>query len=364
MGRLEKTVANDEETTRIVYDNLGRKVKEISPNLYNSSYDNLAAHTYSADVGTRYTYKVNSLLETVKDAQGNVTTYLEYDLYGNVLKEKKPNASVYKKEFDCMNRLTKVWFKNYDTDPDASYKQLEGYIYEQIAVTSSGITKNGTQKTQTIYSNNTVNTLTTKYIYDFDDRLVKQINNNNTEIITEYYKNGAKFKTQDSNGTTTTYYDGLNRVNRIESPFENISGTIYYSVKRTEYDNSGNVIWEENKSNKPLEADKHDRTEYEYNNRNLLTKVTLKVNDTLYNYTQYYYDEEGRKVRQYTGLSSPLTITALDSLYGSDTDYAVDVLITGDKDFAAVDIDRPEILTPTDFCQNIVTGKRLHFCSI
>lgn len=27
----------------------------------------------------------------------------------------------------------------------------------------------------------------------------------------------------------------------------------------------------------------------------------------------------------------------------------VDVLITGDKDFAAVDIDRPEILTPTEF---------------
>lgn len=27
----------------------------------------------------------------------------------------------------------------------------------------------------------------------------------------------------------------------------------------------------------------------------------------------------------------------------------VDVLITGDKDFAAVDIDRPEILTPIEF---------------
>lgn len=27
----------------------------------------------------------------------------------------------------------------------------------------------------------------------------------------------------------------------------------------------------------------------------------------------------------------------------------VDVLISGDKDFAAVDTDRPEILTPTEF---------------
>ena len=29
----------------------------------------------------------------------------------------------------------------------------------------------------------------------------------------------------------------------------------------------------------------------------------------------------------------------------------VDILITGDKDFAEVDIDKPEILTPTQFCE-------------
>jgi len=31
----------------------------------------------------------------------------------------------------------------------------------------------------------------------------------------------------------------------------------------------------------------------------------------------------------------------------------VDILITGDKDFAAVDIDHPEILTPIEFLSNI-----------
>ena len=29
----------------------------------------------------------------------------------------------------------------------------------------------------------------------------------------------------------------------------------------------------------------------------------------------------------------------------------VDILITGDKDFIAIDIDRPEILTPAQFCE-------------
>ncbi|MBQ3078345.1 MAG: putative toxin-antitoxin system toxin component, PIN family [Clostridia bacterium] len=32
----------------------------------------------------------------------------------------------------------------------------------------------------------------------------------------------------------------------------------------------------------------------------------------------------------------------------------VDVLITGDKDFAEVDVERPEILTPAEFCDRYV----------
>ena len=37
-------------------------------------------------------------------------------------------------------------------------------------------------------------------------------------------------------------------------------------------------------------------------------------------------------------------------LYTAITE-GVDILITGDKDFADVDIDKPEILTPTQFCE-------------
>ena len=37
-------------------------------------------------------------------------------------------------------------------------------------------------------------------------------------------------------------------------------------------------------------------------------------------------------------------------LYTAITE-GVDILITGDKDFADVDVDKPEILTPTQFCE-------------
>jgi len=323
MGRVEKTVNNDGETNRTVYDNLGRIVKQISPNLYNSANDNIAAHTYSGDVGTRFSYKTNGLLNSITDSAGNVTSYLTYDIYGNVLTEKKPNGGVYKKEYDIMNQLTNIWFKNLETDSDSTYKQLEGNAYAYLSVTNSGVTKNGTKLTKTIYSDTAANNQTTQSIYDFDGRLVKQIYQDTTFSTTEYYLNGLTYKTTDPKGSvTTTYYDGLNRAIKVESPFETISSTTYYSTKNIGYDKNDNVIWEENSSNKPGEAASLSKTEYEYNAKNLLTKVKLG-SGTNFNYTQYYYDSEGRKIRQYTGLSSPLTITGLDTITsGADSSYA------------------------------------------
>ena len=42
-------------------------------------------------------------------------------------------------------------------------------------------------------------------------------------------------------------------------------------------------------------------------------------------------------------------VTALSGLRENCMSRSLDALNTGDKDFAAVDIDRPEILTPTEF---------------
>jgi len=54
-----------------------------------------------------------------------------------------------------------------------------------------------------------------------------------------------------------------------------------------------------------------------------LLTVTAYDNGTPENYTQYYYDSAGNKLRMYTGLGSPLTIAGLDDVSGADTDYSV-----------------------------------------
>jgi YD repeat-containing protein len=55
----------------------------------------------------------------------------------------------------------------------------------------------------------------------------------------------------------------------------------------------------------------------------MLVKVTTYDNGTPEYYTQYYFDSLGNTLRMYTGLSSPLTISGLDNVNGSDTSYCV-----------------------------------------
>lgn len=42
------------------------------------------------------------------------------------------------------------------------------------------------------------------------------------------------------------------------------------------------------------------------------------------------------------------------ALFGGRTIAAADVLVTGDKDFGDVDVDRPEILTPVEYVEEYV----------
>ena len=73
-------------------------------------------------------------METAKDPCENVTRY-EYDKYGNLTLETKPNGAQYEYTYDVLNRLTQVLYKE---DAFAAPIVLEGYIYE---VLSNGNTK-------------------------------------------------------------------------------------------------------------------------------------------------------------------------------------------------------------------------------
>ncbi len=107
-------------------------------------------------------------------------------------------------------------------------------------------------------------------------------------------------------------------------PFDKVSATVINSVKKYYCDRNGNKIKEMALSNKPGEAEKYNTTSYEFNNRNMLTAVITYSNGATENYTQYYYDAVGNKVRMYTGLSAPLIITGLDNVIPTaDTEYSV-----------------------------------------
>jgi YD repeat-containing protein len=181
-------------------------------------------------------------------------------------------------------------------------------------------------------------TESTKYEYDYAGRLTKtQDVNNNISIITYDAAGRVKAKTDNlGNQASPTYstlyeYDAMGRVVKESTPFEKVGSTIYYSIKKYTYDKNGNVLFEKISCNKPGETAAFRLTGYEYDNRNRLIKVityknTVTENDISSaipeNYTQYYYDSMGNKLRMYTGLCSPLTIEGLDNVTGLDTVYS------------------------------------------
>ncbi|NJD04665.1 MAG: hypothetical protein FIA99_19170 [Ruminiclostridium sp.] len=172
---------------------------------------------------------------------------------------------------------------------------------------------------------------TTKYDYNYAGKTVKVTNIQGEYTTTEYDALGRVKKVTDQKGnlanpiySTEFIYDNLGRVIEEKVPFENVSGTVYFTIKRHYYDRNGNVTLEKTSKNKPGQALSFNQTEYGYNSRNMLTSVKTFDAGSPENYTQYYYDSVGNKLRMYTGLSAPLTINGLDNITpSSDTDYSV-----------------------------------------
>ncbi|MCX7922699.1 MAG: S8 family serine peptidase [Clostridia bacterium] len=232
-GLIVKSTQKD-ETTRTLYDSMGRKVQEVLPKQYNAANDGLAKtapeQTY-ADInsGFRYTYYDSGRIRTATDPNNNTTTYT-YDVYGNILTETKPNGSVYRYEYDVLDRVKKVYFK--DSAAATTEIHLEEYSYATLS-------DNKTQKTVTKNFGN-INKAVTVYIYDYAGRLVEQQNPDGTKIKAEYNTNGTVKTSTDANGSITYYrYDGLNRLTEQWTPFEVANGAIVYTYTKTEYDKAG-----------------------------------------------------------------------------------------------------------------------------
>ncbi|RIE02546.1 RHS repeat domain-containing protein [Cohnella faecalis] len=288
-GRLFRTVLDGGETSFTEYDALGRPVQKVTPNVYKSSEDGLndtpAAYTYKNDnVGERYTYWPNGMLQTTTDALGFVTSYT-YDVYGNLSSESKPNGAVYLYQYDVMNRLKKTLFKRSASDAPVT---LETVAY--------GVLANGsTTRTVTTYFSDS-DTASTVYTIDKNGREVGKRLPDGSSTSTAYDVNGLVQSVKDARGNSTYYrYDGLGRLMATWSPLDNGK----YSYKGTVYDKAGRAIasrtGKDAVSLYTIPAD--DRVMWAKSTYTASGQVA-GTTDSAGGKTQLTYDEEGALIRQ------------------------------------------------------------------
>ena len=317
------------KTTSYTYDASGNRLSETDPlghvtrYTYNGKHQVLSVTDPQGHI-TSNVYDFNGNLLTSKDAAGNTTTYT-YNAQGNPLTVKDALGKTTSFAYDGNGRVTQ------QTD---ALGNVSTFTYDA----------NGNKLTQAVKrtrADGTVETLTTQYQYDADNRLLKTINPDNTFTQTVYNAIGKPSdvfdalnrKTHydyDSNGrlSRTTYpdltaesftYDGndhrltsVDRLNRTTSYTYDVLGrltkTAYpdNSFTQTVYDAAGQVIqtidtlnhstfygYDDAGRRTSLTDALNNVTSFSYDNAGNQTSVTDALNHT----TQYVYDSANRRIQ-------------------------------------------------------------------
>lgn len=237
-----------------------------------------------------------TITKTITDAEGNTLSQTSTAIRG---KNRVETVSTY--ETDDFGRTTK--------ENTATRKQQDGKwlpAYE-------------TQTLSTYDDNGNVSRTETKSRKegesDWQTRTVKTDYDEQGQVIKEYTPRGTK-----ENVATKYEYDILGRMIRSEIPQEKKDGSITYQKTTTGYDNTGNVTEKEEQ----IDRDRMAKTEYTYDKRGNLILVKSHLageketdgssakNEDHSLYVQYVYDIQGNKVRQFTGMTEPLTLTVLE----------------------------------------------------
>lgn len=151
-----------------------------------------------------------------------------------------------------------------------------------------------------------------QYGYDGFSRLSYYYNRNDER---SFYFYGA---TDNLMGTQTAFDVQVMNYDGVEYP-ENL-----YTIKLYRYDFYGNLISEGTQNNVVGETETYSEKFYTYDGSDRLVMVEEKIDENNSIYAQYYYDAAGRVLREYTGLTDPLTINGLDQVVaGADSEYSV-----------------------------------------
>jgi RHS repeat-associated protein len=290
-GQLIKTtiISSKNETSRTVYNLLGQKTQEISPNQYNASNDNLTADTYSDNTaGTRYTYYDSGKLKSETDALGHITSY-EYDVYGNITKVTKPNGSISIYKYDVMDRPVKESFKDTESSDEILLKEYSYAVMEDCK----------TQTTETTYLNAVEQAITVS-VYDYANRLKEKNNPDGSMITMNYNSDGTLESSIATNGSTTYYkYNGLGLLSEQWTPLEVSDGNTKFSYNKTEYYKNG-LKYKESAGKgkvllyeKPIAGSTVSSTFEYYKNGKLKRKTDGEGREA-----KYSYDDDGNVIKE------------------------------------------------------------------
>lgn len=311
------SLSNTELTTlktTYEYDNLNNKIKETLPDstVINYTYNKLNKETKKevkkSDViiSEERTYDSQGNVTSLKDANGNTTTYV-YNAQNNMIKEQKPNQVITTYEYDLAGNVTRETLPNNKSNTEYIYN-----LYNQPI----------TKKVNYLVGEN-LNTITTSYEYDNLDNLLKETTGDKVLEYT-YNKSGKCTSKKEANLNTTTYEYDVN-LNVVKETARN------NSVTTKIYDERNNL----------LKVNIDDVTQEEYTYDLLNNKITEK--DELQNEIINTYDINGNLVKTEE----------------VDTEYVVNVQYNSLKDIARkIDNCNLELLYEYDILGNTTKETR------
>ncbi|MDD3793571.1 MAG: DUF6531 domain-containing protein [Candidatus Gracilibacteria bacterium] len=323
LSKIIKNGTNENIETNFEYDSKGNitKITDGEGNITNLSYDNfnlLVSQTTPSGIETNFEY--NSLNKKTKetiilnDTTDKITSF-EYDILDNPTKvttniDGEKNKTIVTK-YDNDNRII-------EAQNGSNAKNT--FLYDE----NGNITKKST-----ILNNNTE--IITSYVYDLNDRLIKQINPNGSEINFEYdlFDRLIKATNSDNSYITNTYdnmgnlletrsYDSSdNLVSKTSFEYDKLSRKtkqINYLLEENKqiitrfvYDNNSNILSQTNALNQTTSFvyDSFNRlikttdnlgniVEYKYNKNDKITEEILTGTNGKILKKEYYYDSDGR----------------------------------------------------------------------
>lgn len=231
-----------------------------------------------------------NIKKTVTDAGGNTLSQTSTAIRG---KNRVETVTTY--ENDDFGRTTK---ENMVTRKQQDGKWLPAYETQTLSTYDD----NGNVSRTEIKSRKEGET-------EWQSQIIKTDYDEQGRVTGEYTPRGTK-----ENVAARYEYNILGQMIQSEIPQEKKDGNIVYQTTSTEYDNSGNVM----EQNEQIDSDRTAKTEYTYDKRGNLVMVKSHLEGEKAQYVQYVYDIQGNKVRQFTGMTAPLTLTVSEVADAAD----------------------------------------------